>query len=175
MKTIEINLYKFSELNKEAQQDAINKLSDINVSFEWWKSTLEDAKQIGLKINTFDLNRNKGAEGEIIETVLECIDKIKANHGENTDTYLLALKFEAQYNAEFTKFEDINKPIYVKEDKEQDFDDFLADFEHEFKDDLLDCYADIIQNEYDYLLSDEAIIETIEANDYDFTKEGKLY
>ena len=30
-------------------------------------------------------------------------------------------------------------------------------------------------NEYDYLTGKEAIIETIEANDYDFTAEGELY
>jgi hypothetical protein len=32
-----------------------------------------------------------------------------------------------------------------------------------------------IQNEFEYLQSKEAIIETIKANDYDFTEDGKLY
>ncbi|HXP48576.1 MAG TPA: hypothetical protein VN922_01415, partial [Bacteroidia bacterium] len=31
-----------------------------------------------------------------------------------------------------------------------------------------------LRNDYDYLTSDEAIIETIKANEYQFTKDGKL-
>ena len=31
-----------------------------------------------------------------------------------------------------------------------------------------------LQKEYEYLTGDEAIIETIEANEYDFTADGKL-
>jgi len=32
-----------------------------------------------------------------------------------------------------------------------------------------------LQHEHDYLTSEEAIIETIEANDYDFTANGDIY
>jgi len=31
-----------------------------------------------------------------------------------------------------------------------------------------------LSNEFDYLTSEDAIIETIEANDYYFTEDGKL-
>ena len=39
---------------------------------------------------------------------------------------------------------------------------------------LSEGYRVMLASEYDYLSSEEAIIETIEANDYDFTAEGKL-
>jgi len=32
----------------------------------------------------------------------------------------------------------------------------------------------MLQKEYEYQMSDEAIIETIEANEYEFTENGKL-
>jgi hypothetical protein len=32
-----------------------------------------------------------------------------------------------------------------------------------------------LETEYDYLTSEEAIIETIEANEYEFTEDGELY
>lgn len=39
----------------------------------------------------------------------------------------------------------------------------------------LDSILDGLRKEYEYQLSDEAIIETIGANEYDFTADGKLY
>lgn len=39
----------------------------------------------------------------------------------------------------------------------------------------LGSILDGLKKEYYYLMSDEAIIETIEANEYDFTADGKLY
>ena len=43
MKTIETIVYQFDELTPEAQQKAIERLCSINVDFEWWDSTYEDA------------------------------------------------------------------------------------------------------------------------------------
>lgn len=40
------------------------------------------------------------------------------------------------------------------------------------------CYSNLeksLQREEEYLYSDEAIIETIEANDYDFTEDGEIW
>jgi len=33
----------------------------------------------------------------------------------------------------------------------------------------------ILRQEYEYQTSEEAIIETIAANDYDFTNEGRIF
>jgi hypothetical protein len=45
----------------------------------------------------------------------------------------------------------------------------------EFLCDLLEDYRIILSKEYNYQTSEETIKETIEANDYEFTAEGKLY
>jgi hypothetical protein len=51
----------------------------------------------------------------------------------------------------------------------------MMELESEFEADLISEYAHMLQREYDYLTSEEAIRETIEANDYDFTEDGKLF
>ena len=81
MKTLTINLYQFSELSDEAKEKAISNLSDINVDFDWWTNTYEDAARIGLKITSFDLDRNCvlfGPNGSgktrILKTLVEISD-----------------------------------------------------------------------------------------------------
>ncbi len=175
MKTIEIKLYKFNELSEEAQERAINSLSDINVDSDWWDSTYEDAKNIGLKLKYFGLDRNKHAEGEFIESALDCAFKIKQEHGDMTETYKSAANFIEEYNAMFVKYEDKDKPQHVAEEHTDAFDDELDEMSDEFLKTILEDYANILQGESEYLQSDEAIKETIEANDYDFTEDGKQY
>jgi hypothetical protein len=157
MKKVTINLYKFEELSEEAQQKAIEKLSDINVDYEWWESTYEDAERIGLKITGFNLDRNRHATGELITSAGEVVEKILSEHGDQCETYKTALKYKDSFQ------------------NTSDEDEGIEDTEDKFLKDLLEDYSIILQNESEYLQSKEAIIETIKANDYDFTEDGKLY
>ena len=175
MKTIEIKIYKFSELSEGAKEKAINNLRDINVDYDWWDCTYDDAKEAGLKINSFDLDRNRHATGEFIETGFECASKIIKNHGEMCETYKTAKEFLNDYEEMFEKYEDPQKPGYVAEEYESDFDNDLDELEKEFLKSILENYSILLQQESEYLMSDESIIETIEINDYDFTADGKLY
>ena len=71
MRTIEIKAYLFNELSEEAKEKAVQNLSNINVQFDWWHFIYEDAKNIGLKITSFDLYRNKHANGEFLLSAAE--------------------------------------------------------------------------------------------------------
>lgn len=167
MKTIKINLYKFEELSKEAKQIALEKFSDINVNYDWWEFTYDDAENVGLKLKSFDLDRNKHATGEFITNAKDCADKILKEHGESCDTHATA-----------TNFLNTLKEIEVKyEGKEETSEEEteIEDLEYGFLKDILEDYATILQNECEYLQTEKSIIETIEANDYDFTIDGKLY
>jgi hypothetical protein len=163
MKTITINLYKFSELSESAKQKAIAELSDINVSNDWWEYNYEDAKQIGLKITGFDLDRGNYAKGKIIGTAEETALLIKENHGPETDTFKLAEGFLL----------DLEKLELKPESKDREL--MIEDLEEYFLKELLGDYLYILKKEYEYRTSKEAIIETIESNDYDFTENGDLY
>ena len=51
-------------------------------------------------------------------------------------------------------------------DKETTFEELIKDCFHSF--------AKSVASDIEYQNSDEAIIETIEANDYDWTEDGKI-
>jgi hypothetical protein len=42
MKTIELNLYSFEELDEKAKQKALKNYQDLNVSFDWWDFGYDD-------------------------------------------------------------------------------------------------------------------------------------
>jgi hypothetical protein len=171
MKTIEITLYKFNELNEDAKQKAIEKLYDINVSHEWWELTYDDAKNIGLKITGFELDRSRGANGELMLSASEVAQNILNNHGENCETYKTAAKFMEEFTPIFSDYMNEQSEGYESRENE----DKLLDLESDFLNSLLEDYAMILQKESEYLMTDEAIIEAIEANEYDFTEDGELY
>jgi hypothetical protein len=171
MKTIEINLYKFNELSEEAKQKAIERLSDINVSHNWWECTYEDARTIGLKITGFELDRNRHASGDFILSACEVAQNIFNEHGEECETYKTAKKFMEEWQPIFDEYMNEESEKFESYESEQE----LQELEDEFLRDLLEDYSIMLQNESEYLMTDEAIIETIEANDYDFTEDGKLY
>jgi hypothetical protein len=53
--------------------------------------------------------------------------------------------------------------------------DESADVERDFQKALLEDYLVILRKEYEYLTSEEAIKETIKANDWRFSAGGKLH
>ena len=171
MKTIKINLYKFEELSKEAKQIALEKFSDINVNYDWWKFTYEDAKNVGLKLKGFGLDRDKHAEGEFTLSANEVAQNILNEHGEKCETYKTTENFMSEWQPIFSDYMDEKHKNYESKESE----DKLIDLEAQFLKDILKDYATMLQNECEYLQTEESIIETIEANDYDFTIDGKLY
>lgn len=171
MKTIEINLYKFNELDEKAKQKAIDKLSDINVDFDWWELTYSDAENIGLEITYFGLDRNRGAEGKFLINEEEVAEKIIKEHGENCQTFKDAQIFLTN----FKELKKIGSKEGITDAEEEENDENIEYLKEEFLNTILEDYSIMLQNESEYLQSNESIIESIEANDCDFTKEGDLY
>lgn len=157
MKTKKINLYEFDELSDQAKQRAIADNCGINVGYWcWWDSIYEDAENIGLKITGFDLDRNRHCTGQAIDDVLTIAHKIKTEHGFDTPTYKLANEFIKEYAA-----------------LDEDIDaDELRDFENEFLNAILEEYSIWLQREYEWLTSEEMIVDTLCANKYYFLEDG---
>jgi len=147
MRTIEVKLYTFNELSEEAKNKALEKLAEINVNYEWYEYIYEDAKSIGLNITEFDVDYRYNIEGKLTEELPTVVKAILANHGDTTDTYTLAMQYKNKHG-------DDNEDKFLKE--------------------LLQCYFKMLQDDYRYLTSEEAIIETILANEYEFLDNGKL-
>jgi hypothetical protein len=172
MKTKTITLYSFDELSEEGKKKAINNLSTINVDYQWWDSTYEDAKRIGLTINAFDTDHY--CKGDLTNSLSECCELIKQEHGEKCETYKTAIEYLAKWSALVKKYSDGVNTDRVAEDNEYAFDQDADDLEADFTKSLLEDYRIILRKEYEYLTSEEAIIETIKCNEYTFTEDGKL-
>ncbi len=170
MRTIELKVYSFDELSDEAKEKAVNNLIDINVDHDWWDSTYEDVQTIGLKITSFDLDRNRHAEGEFLLSAAEVAQNIFNNHGKNFDTYKTAQSFMDAWQPYFNDYMDETSEHY----ESGEYEDQMNELESEFLRSLLEDYSIMLQNECDYLQTDEAIIETIKANEYEFYENGKI-
>jgi hypothetical protein len=171
MKTIEVNVYKFAELSDKAKDKAISEFYDTNVNYDWWDSIYDDAATIGLKITGFDLDRSRHANGEFTLAANEVAQNIFDNHGKTCETFKTAETFMEEWQPIFNNYMDENHEDYESYESEQK----MQDIEDEFLKSLCEDYSIMLQNEYEYLTSEKAIIESIEANDYDFTENGELF
>lgn len=160
--TTHTTVYKFGELSEEAQRKALENLYDINVSFDWWESTYEDAETIGCEIKGFDIDRGSYCR-------LACNDAhatallIVENHGPDCDTRKLAEQYLKDHDA-------------LERDEDGDiFTDLLEALDVEFIRALGEEYLSLLRQEYEYQTSEEAVKETIECNEYDFTIEGRIF
>lgn len=185
-RTIEIQAYKFDELSETAKQKVLEKFYDFNVDHDWWDCTYEDAKTVGIKITGFDLDRRKSCEGELYWNAEAVAQKITEEHGDTCETHKTAKGFlleleKLEENARRDYDEYLTKNPIEDERDYFDFDEFYEyEFESErddlfeqFEKDIFSDYADMLQNEYEYLTSEAAIIESIEANEYEFDEHGK--
>src|SRR5574343_31266 len=171
MRTVRTKIYSFDELSEKAKSKAVETNRHINVDYGWWKLLYEDAAAIGLKITGFDLDRNKHCSGNFELSAVKVAANIISNHGEECSTYKTAVAFLNEHNPIFAEYMDESCEHY----ESQGHGDKLADIEDEFLKSLLNDYANILQNEYEYLTEDEAIIETIQANEYEFVENGKRW
>jgi len=168
MKQVTINLYKFDELSDEAKEKAIQGLYDINIDHDWWEWAYEDAKNIGLKITSFN---DHSCEGDFILEASEVVANIFVDHGVGCETYKTANEFMNKWEPVFANYMDETHADYESSESETK----LLDLESEFSQSLLEDYRILLIKDYEYRTSDEIIIETIKCNDYDFTEDGELY
>lgn len=159
MRNITTTVYKFQELTESVQQKILESNYEINVDCSWWEFVYEDAKNIGLEITAFNIDRGSYCEGELKKDPRSVMESILREHGENCKTYGTAKKYLSQLN----KLDLDN----------ENCDEQLTSIAEEFTKELLENYLDILRKEYEYLTSEDAIRETIEINEYEFTAEGK--
>ena len=173
MRIKETKVYQFAELSDKAKESAVNNMANINIDYEWWENTFYDAEHTALlKLTAFDTDRF--CDGEFIEDAEETAKKIISEHGKNCDTLLTAREYMTDRNNLVKKYSDGKQIDIVTEDNEYDFDNDLDDLNSEFLKSILEDYRIILRKSYEYLSSEKAIIETIEANEYEFTEDGEL-
>ena len=168
MQTKRVKVYKFNELTEQAKQVAIDNFITINVDYEWWDSIYMDAENIGLKLTSFDIDRDRHAEGDFLLSANEVAANIMKEHGEQCETYKTAERFMEEWQPLFNDY------MNEESDSYEDDNDLMV-CEQEFLKCLCEDYSIMLQAKYEYLQSDDAIIETIEVNDYDFLSNGNTF
>jgi hypothetical protein len=214
MKTKTINLYEFDELSEQAQQKAIDSLSDLNTDYEWWDCTYEDfhtmAEYFGIDVDlkktyfTGFWHQGQGSAYTADVDVIKLVECVKTEswkqHApkENLSFYKVTPNIERvcklissgaidyrvwvetsnrETNVRTQVEFDIN---YTDETKCAIFPNIdkslneLSDLVEDVCTTLNNWFFTNLRNECDYLTSKEAIIETIKANEYTFTENGKL-
>ena len=192
----ETKAYKFNELSEDAKEKAIQNLYDINVDYEWYEFEIDDFKEeiskYGIDFDEkkvyFSLDRDNYLyfDKAWISDKKLLLKKLKKDWDIKSWDYKKVLKHIDEI--EFT----IDKNLYGGSSGRNNvnIDDYSeANKLNLFISDYLIKYGDIdnwfyteitqelkvrLNKSYDYLTSEESIIETIETNDYEFTEEGEL-
>lgn len=171
MRVISLKVYKFSELSEDAQLKALDDLRTINVDCEWWDFIYHELSELNISFDGFDFGRVSYCELRFLGFLDEAANKIMREHGPNTDTYKTAAEF-------LDNFKKANKDYERAGPYSKNHDYLLDSIENckeDFKTQLSEDYLKILRLQYEYLISNEAIKETIEANDYEFFEDGKLF
>lgn len=189
MKTIAVTLYKFAELSEEAKEKAINDYRNSNTDFDF--KDLWDSKKEAEKF----YNDLHNIEGEISGARLYTWIQNNFSHhwtrpvvySKHTDGTFKKSDWQYKYDciksrrSRIQTISNLDNCFMTGMCYDIDFMQPIIDFlkKPDKYTTNLDLVVpdgeDIAQAEIDYQNSDEAIIETIEANDYDFTAEGELY
>ena len=181
MREMNVTVYSFDELSEEAQERAINELRPVDIEPYWYEDTFDTIRAAG-KLLGLDIDRIH------FDAYLYCIfdanyeyvrgaaKAIQAEFPRATDLHDVARKLQDLQKRHFyslscavTKGRSMNyyRCFRFGEDYEcEDLGDIIDDFAH--------WARVLLRDESEYLTSDEAVKEAIEANEYEFTEEGKL-
>jgi len=163
MRIIETKAYQFEELDEQTKEKAIDNYRYVSVEHDsWWDFVKEDLNYIGIELRSFDIDRGSFAEIHS-EDFYETCEKIIETHGENCETYKIAERYIKEYK-------DIQYHIQDDEDLDEKLDDLDNEYQKEFSEEVLS----MLRREYEYMTSDEYVIEMFQANEYEFTDQGKL-
>ena len=175
MRIIETKVYRFKELDEQAKEKAIENNREIFVEDSWWDFITYDLEVFGLKLEEFDLGRRDYVKLEMYYALDKICEKIIENCGDTTEIYKIAERYSKEYKLIQDDMESLNDMDTDKD--EHDLTRLLhksEDLEEEFLKEMSEEALSMLKNEYEYLTSEECIIDMFEAIEYEFKEEGKL-
>lgn len=177
MRTVRTKVYKFSELSEKAKERAIEKHYDINVDYEWHKWTTEEQEErltaLGF-VNPKIMFSGFASQGDGACFICDNVDfRVFLDGKYAAFASVLSCSITHTWRYYFATSTTVNLNI---EDNitDEDYNEIEKAVEEE-REKLGNEIYRILEKAYDYLTSEEAIRETIEANDYEFTKEGNIF
>lgn len=196
MQTRTYNVYKFYELPKEAQAKAISQYRDINVDNGFWENpdSVNDLKKelfaLGYSgekeidhVKILFSGFGSQGDGACFEANIDILKYLKAHKIarkypailKEAKEYAISAKLKHSgmyYHSKMTSVEwDAAAIGNEKLDQEIDALDALISKEREA---FGNAIYKALSDEFDHLTSDEAVIDTLNAGEYDFTIEGQI-
>lgn len=188
MKTVTYNTYKFDELSEEAQEHAIEKLRYINVEDSFWYDyegktgfTAKELKR--MKVSPYnshanDLLKYKNLYFDIGRGWYIQFEQCYFSDDEIARKFLRVPRgiwervdwsfYGTRYHSTELKYEWQGDKELTKRQKE------ILDRAVEIFSDKMEEALKGLRDTYEYLLTDEAVKETILCNEYDFTEDGDI-
>lgn len=204
MRTETITIYKFNELSEEAKQKAISEYKDNTSEFTWtreWLDSLEKGlKNFGAELKDCSIDPlNINCSSWRIVNNNTGTDEMS---GQRLRTWLVnnywGNFYERKHYGEYRKIEKTGKYKYQYYSKcqqietscpftgfcgDEDFMDVFREFlrkpDSRTFDELLEDATEKLlrgmENDCEYQLSDEFIAEELDANEYEFNEDGRMY
>ena len=177
-RTIRTKVYKFNELNEDAKQKVIERLYDINVNdYDWHRFVLEEQEErlteLGF-INPKIMYSGFASQGDGACFTCDNVDfRVFMNGKYKEFATALYCSITHNYRYYFSTSTTVNLDIedsITNEDAEEIEKAVINEREK-----LGNEIYRILEKEYEYQTSKESIIATIEANEYEFTKDGNRF
>ena len=180
MREMNVTVYSFAELSETAQERALNEFRDINVEFNWYEDTFDTIRAagelLGLEIGQIYFDAYSYCIFDAsYEYVRGAVKAVRKEFSWADDLCKVAKDLQALQKRHFYSLS-----CAVREGRSMNYYRcfrFGEDYECEDLGDILDDFAhwarSTLRGEYKYLTSDEAVQEAIEANEYEFTEDGK--
>lgn len=194
--TKEYKIYNYEDIlnNKELKEKILTKYYNINTKFEWyefildeWTEKLEKMGFINPKINFSGFY----SQGDGASFTCDAIDiklaaetsklfkqrEINALYALWNNGYIEANIKRKTYHYCHSRTVTLNfddGQMYTNWTHLQKIVDKLSDYLSDIIIDLSDKIYTDLENEYNYLISESAILETIQANDYEFYEDGDI-
>lgn len=192
--TVTTTVYEFKELSDDVQEKVIENLWDINVDYEWWDydclmhitdNEIENMKLTSIEesfldrnslfnstIQAFDIDRDNFIQMDIEVNDEEIFRKFLGISEKLWDNCYY------EFSSGTGRYSDTHMEITENDPSEDEFttDDItvIERADDIINEKILDALWNLRET-YEYLTSREAIVETIEANEYEFTKSGRIY
>lgn len=180
-KKITIMGYTIKELEPKVRQEVIDKHCEINTNYDWYDGCYEGfhetLAEYGLECKNFgwDLYHNEFEFNNLgIENRSLLLSKLEIGK------YLIPLQMatNGEYDIDIDLKDkcviiDIQDDTNIKREELTEIEDAISETINNLVEKLEEDFLKILKDDYDYATSEEAIVESLEANDYLFTKEGK--
>lgn len=198
--TIEITVYKFSELDDRAKERAMDNWRDGHLDYDWWDAVYEDADRVaqilGIEIDrkgkstpaiyfsgfyhqgqgsSFEGSYSyaKGAvkaikeyapQDETLHRIARDLQDVQRKNFYGLRASITASNWETSIRVNVENVQHIYGD--ASDEAEEAITEAMNDFNH--------WVFERLGDEYEYLMSDEAIAESIEANEARFEEDGTL-